>query len=213
MDAPHLDASLRTHTFATAGELGAAWYRIGAMQSAGLTLTPALAWFDATIAEATAALAEGVRADDPIFVPYLSGERTPFMDPSLRGSWHGLSLATTRSAMLRSVLEAVAQAVSLGVAAVQAAGDRLPDVVPLVGGGTHDPVFRQLLADATGATLAVTEAPDAAVVGAAMLAAGRASAPHAAVMSGEVSPRAAVADLLAHRRETMVALVSPQESA
>ena len=113
------------------------------------------------------------REDDPIYVPYLSGERTPFMDPHLRGSWHGLSLSTDRAAMLRSVLEGVAQAVALGVEAVQDSGDPMPSVVPLVGGGTHDPAFRQLLADATGLTLAVTDAPDSAVVGAALLAAGR----------------------------------------
>ncbi|MFM7065171.1 MAG: FGGY family carbohydrate kinase, partial [Actinomycetes bacterium] len=115
MDVPHLDASLRTHTFASAGAPGSQWYRIGAVQSSGLSLTAALAWLDATVDEASAALAEGVRSDDPLFVPYLSGERTPFMDPTLRGSWHGLTLATGRAAMLRSILEGVAQAVALGV--------------------------------------------------------------------------------------------------
>ena len=42
------------------------------------------------------------------------------MNPHLRGSWHGLSLSTDRPALLRSVLEAVAHAVALGVDAVQA---------------------------------------------------------------------------------------------
>ena len=102
MDYAHLDATLRTHTFATAGDAGAGWYRIGAVQSSGLALTPALAWLGASIEEASAALAEGMRPDDPLFVPYLSGERTPFMDPGLRGSWHGLTLATGRT---RRVLE------------------------------------------------------------------------------------------------------------
>jgi len=211
MSAPQLDASLRTHTFAVAGGPGDGWYRIGAVQSAGLTLTAALAWFGATTDEAAAALAGGVRADDPLFVPYLSGERTPFMDPGLRGSWHRLSLATDRSAMLRSVLEGVAQAVALGVAAVQESGERMPDVVPLVGGGTHDPAFRQLLADATGLTLAVTDAPDAAVVGAALLAAGVTGNPHTAVPSAIIEPDPEAMARLDERRGRMVASAITRE--
>ncbi len=213
MSRPDLDESLRTHTFATAGAPGEGWYRIGAVQSAGLTLTAALAWLGATIPEAAAALAEGVRASDPVFVPYLSGERTPFMDPQLRGSWHRLSLATDRPALLRSVLEGVAQAVALGVDAVQGSGDRLPETVPLVGGGTQDPAFRQLLADATGLTLAVTDAPDAAVVGAALLAAGRTRNPRAAVLTGVVRPNPKVAELLRQRREMMVQFADTREMA
>lgn len=213
MDRPHLDETLRTHTFATVGARGAGWYRIGAVQSSGLSLTAALAWFDASVEEASAALADGLRADDPIFVPYLSGERTPFMDPQLRGSWHGMTLATTRAAMLRSVLEGVAQAVALGVDAVQQSGDPMPAVVPLVGGGTHDPAFRQLLADATGLTLAVTDAPDSAVVGAAFLGVGRTSAPRVLDESAVVTPRPDAVALLADRRGTMVAKATTRESA
>jgi xylulokinase len=211
MDAPVLDDTLRTHTFATTGAPASGWYRIGAVQSAGLTLTAVLSWLDATPADAAAVLGDGVRPDDPMLVPYLSGERTPFMDPAMRGSWHGLSLATTRESMLRSVLEGVAQAVALGVWAVQESGARLPDVVPLVGGGTHDPAFRQLLADATGLTLAVTDAPDSAVVGAALLGAGRTSNPRPVERTSVVVPRPAAVDLLRERRETMVRLATTRE--
>jgi xylulokinase len=211
--APDLDPSLRTHTFAAVGEPASQWYRIGAVQSAGLTLTAALAWLGATVEEAAAALTSGVRPSDPIFVPYLSGERTPFMDPTMRGSWHRLSLATTREALLRSVLEGVAQAVALGVEAVQAAGDPLPEVVPLIGGGTHDPAFRQLLADATGVTLAVTDAPDSAVVGAALLGAGRVTNDRPAAHSAVVTPDLTAQVVLAERRATMVALATTREGA
>lgn len=204
MDQPLLDASLRTHTFCVAGEPRAGWYRIGAVQSAGITLNAALSWFGASVEEATAALTQGVQADDPIFVPYLSGERTPFMTPTLRGSWHGLSLATDRAAMLRSVLEGVAQAVALGVEAVQGSGEQLREPVPLVGGGTHDPAFRQLLADATGLALAVAEAPDAAVVGAALLGSGLVVNPTCVPLAAPVEPRAEASALLRERRGRMV---------
>ena len=159
MNSPALDPALATHTFCTAGAAGDGWYRIGAVQSAGLVLTAALDWLGASVEEASAALHTGVKADDPIFVPYLAGERTPFMNPDLRGAWLGMSLATDRAAMLRSVLEGVAQAVALGVEAVQASGERLPDVVPLIGGGTQHPDFRQLLADACGVPLGIAESP------------------------------------------------------
>lgn len=211
MDQPILDESLRTHTFAAAGAAGTSWYRIGAMQSAGLALTPTLAMLGATVEEAAAALAEGMRDDDPIFVPYLAGERTPFMDQRLRGSWSGLSLGTDRSALLRSVLEGVAQAVALGVAAVQESGAVLPEQVPLVGGGTHDPAFRQLLADATGLSLAVTDAPDAAVVGAALLAGGVTANPHPPARLSVVEPRTEAAERLESRRARMVGLALMQE--
>jgi len=204
LDEPTLDGTLRTHTFAVAGAPVSGWYRIGAVQSAGLTLTAALRWLDASIEEASAALAQGIRADDPVFVPYLSGERTPFMTPGLRGSWHGLSLGTDRAAMLRSVLEGVAQAVALGVEAVQQSGAPLPGVVPLVGGGTHDPAFRQLLADACQVSLAVTEAPDAAVIGAALLGTGRTSSPREPGLSGRVDPDPQAVAMLAERRGRMV---------
>lgn len=207
MGRPVLDDTLRTHTFATAGPAGGGWYRIGAVQSAGLALTPALAWLGASVEEASAALADGVAPTDPVFVPYLSGERTPFMDPHLRGSWLGLSLATDRKAMLRSILEGVAQAVALGVDAVQASGDRLPDVVPLIGGGTRDPAFQQLLADASGLTLAITDAPDSAVVGAGLLAAGRDINPRPPGGVATVHPRGTSAELLRERRARMVQYV------
>ena len=213
MSRPELDETLRTHTFATAGPVGDGWYRIGAVQSAGLTLTPALAWLGASIAEASAALVGGVRPSDPVFVPYLSGERTPFMDPELRGAWYGLSLATDRSAVLRSILEGVAQAVALGVDAVQSSGDRLPDVVPLIGGGTHDPAFQQLLADATGLTLAITDAPDSAVVGAGLLARGLTGNPQPVTSVSTVSPQSDSAQLLRERREMMRAYAQAEEKA
>ena len=212
MSQPRLDQTLRTHTFATAGAIGAGWYRMAAMLNSGLALSTALSWLGASIEEATAALGHGVEASDPIFTPYLAGERTPFMNPQLRGSWDGLSLATDRAAMLRSVLEAVAQAVALGVDAVQSSGDRLPDVVPLIGGGTHDPAFRQLLADASGLALAIAEAPDAAVVGAAVLAGGPAITVRRAAPLGTVEPHEVAGRLLRERRQKMVELVlSKQE--
>ena len=87
----------------------------------------------------------------------------------------------------------------------------LPDVVPLVGGGTHDRVFRQLLSDATGCALGVVDVPNAAVVGAAILAAGQVRAANRAEASSVVTPVQTAMQLRAERRDTMTQLVRDQQ--
>lgn len=192
--------SAGTHTFARAR--GDEWYRIGAVQNAGLALTRALQWFGATADEANAALDSGVQPHDPIFIPYIAGERTPFMNADLRGAWAEIGVHTDRTAMLRSVLEGMASAVALAVDAVTVnAPFREP--VPLVGGGTQDSRFRQLLTDATGLSLQPADVPDAAVIGAALLTAP--AGPHASLGSTTpTSVNATTRSLLLERRARMV---------
>jgi sugar (pentulose or hexulose) kinase len=176
------------------------------VQNAGIALRQALAWLDATAEQANAALDQGVQASDPLFVPYIAGERTPFVDPRLRGAWLGLGLDTSREAMLRSVVEGVAHAVALGIDAVLGAGARLPDPLPLIGGGSVDARFRQLIADASGRRLAPRDQPDAAVVGAAFLALGVSASP----VSGAddlIEPLSSAHELLAARRQRLVEYV------
>ncbi|RAD12411.1 carbohydrate kinase, partial [Burkholderia multivorans] len=42
------------------------------------------------------------------FLPYLTGERSPWMNPDARGGWLGLALGDTRGAMMRAAFEGVA---------------------------------------------------------------------------------------------------------
>ena len=198
-----------THLFATAGAPGSGWYRIGAVQNAGIALRRALDWFDATSDEANAALDGGIRPSDPIFVPYVAGERTPFVDARLRGAWLGLGLDSDRAAILRSVVEGVAQAVALGMQAVESAAGRLPDPLPLIGGGTVDARFQQLIADASQRRLAPTEQPDAAVVGAARLALG-VTGQQPASTGAIIEPRKETADMFTYRRARLVEYVQTQ---
>ena len=194
-----------THLFATAGQAGSGWYRIGAVQNAGIALRRALEWFNSTPEEANAALEDGVRASDPLFVPYVAGERTPFVDATLRGAWLGLGLATDRRAMLRSVIEGVAHAVALGMRAVVDAGAHLPDPLPLIGGGTVDPRFRQLIADISQRRLQPTEEPDAAVIGAALLSVPLPRArPSMTAGSVIVEPNDGATQLLAERQQRLI---------
>ena len=166
-----------------------------------------MALLGSTFEEAHEALDEGITPDDPIFVPYLSGERTPFMDPSLRGSWHEISLGTTRKMILRSVLEGVAQAVALALQAVSDTGGDMPETLPLIGGGSTNPVFKQLLSDCANRPLANVEAADAAVTGAALLGAGKTSHPHRPEHALVTYPRETEIHLLASRREKLLTYI------
>jgi xylulokinase len=167
---PDPDVTLRTHTFAAVGPIGSAYYRLAAVQSGGLALERALTWLGASVDDAQAALASGIRADDPIFLPFVAGERSPYLDPGLRASWQGLSLATTREAMLRSVLEGMAYAVSAAYAAIVESGASPAAPLTTLGGGSRDAAYVALLADALGIALRPSSVADATVVGATRLA-------------------------------------------
>lgn len=166
---PDIDETLRTHTFSTVGIAGDGWYRLAAVQSGGVVLNRVLSWLAVSERDISTALAEGVRSDDPFFLPFLTGERTPYLSPDLRGSWTNLSLATDRAALLRSVLEGMAFTATVAVGALADVMPRSP--LPVVGGGSRDRPYLQLISDLTGLELAPLPGCDAAVVGAARLAA------------------------------------------
>ena len=85
------------------------WYHMGATVSAGLSLNWVREVMNATWEELYASADRP--GQGPIFVPHLSGERTPYSDPALRGSWSSLSLADDRTSLLRSALEGTAFAI------------------------------------------------------------------------------------------------------
>jgi xylulokinase len=105
------------------------------------------------------------------FLPYLSGERSPWMNPSARGGWLGLGLGDTRGTMMRAAFEGVAFALRAGLDAIRAnAGpSAVARTLRLAGGGSVDPRWRQLLADALNAGLQALDCPNAATRGAAIL--------------------------------------------
>jgi xylulokinase len=105
-----------------------------------------------------------------VFLPHLHGERTPHLDPTMRGGWIGLSSEHTRTDLLHAAL--------LGVAcAAREALDALVAIQPaaavgplrLAGGGTASAPWRQLVADVLGRELAAVEVPSASARGAAFL--------------------------------------------
>ena len=143
------------------------WYHMGATISAGISLNWAREIMNATWEELYASVARPGQVHDPIFVPHLSGERTPYSDPTLRGSWTSLSLADDRTSLLRSALEGTAFAIRDALDALL--GEDRPPRLRLAGGGTLAAGWRQLLADVLELPLYAVDVPAASVRGAALL--------------------------------------------
>jgi xylulokinase len=124
------------------------WHQMSVILSAASCLS----WVTAlTGAASEAALIEEIGGSDRdpgvIFLPYLSGERTPHNDPHARGTFFGLSHATTRADLGRAVLEGVAFALVDGQDALLDAGAEIREVA-VIGGGARSPLWGRILASA-----------------------------------------------------------------
>ncbi|MDU8912372.1 xylulokinase [Aestuariicoccus sp. MJ-SS9] len=123
------------------------WFQMAAM----LNGARPMAWF-ANVAKADIRTlleeAAGVQPDRvPLFLPYLTGERSPHADPHIRGAFYGLEDATTRAEMMRAVVEAVAFSFADAFASF---GPRDYGTVLAIGGGAQSDLVLQTVADATG---------------------------------------------------------------
>lgn len=166
--APTPDPEGRVHLFCHAD---------GGFHLLGVTLAAAgsLEWYrrtfcpDRPFAELVAeAEASPPGASGVTFKPYLAGERTPHLNPDLRGSWTGLSLATRHADVVRSVLEGVAFSLR---DALDIIGPLSPLKRALVtGGGAKSELWVQLVADVLGLPLAKPRQNQGAAYGAALLA-------------------------------------------
>lgn len=167
LDRPEVEPRGRVHTFAHAD---------GGFLLTGVTLSAAgsLSWLRDTLFpsagfEELSALAEGgaVGAGGVTFHPYLSGERSPYLDASLRGAWNGLSLATSSADLVRSVFEGVA----FSLAHVHEVMQPLCDLEELVatGGGSRSRFWVQLVADALLLPVSRLEQEHGGAYGAALL--------------------------------------------
>ena len=124
-----------TTLFRTAARHG--WYVMAATTNAGLALDWVRTVLAASWEELYAAAASPVAETDPLFLPHLTGERTPWLDTTMRGAWVGLALAHDRTALLRGALEGVAFAVRTAMDEVGDPGS--PSVVRIAGGGSTHP--------------------------------------------------------------------------
>lgn len=110
-------------------------------------------------------------ADSPLlFLPYLSGERTPYNNPNAKGVFWGLTHEHQRADLCQAVLEGVSFALRQGIEVAENAG-QLADNITLIGGGARSEYWRQRLADITGKTLDYRQGGDVGpALGAARLA-------------------------------------------
>jgi xylulokinase len=95
----------------------------------------------------------------PLFLPYLTGERTPHGDSDIRAGFHGLGESTTQGSLMRAVVEAVAFSFADAIDALSAAGT-LPDTLLAIGGGTRSDFLMQTIADATACRLGRSDGAD-----------------------------------------------------
>ena len=164
------DPSGRVHSFCHA--LPGTFHLMAVVLSAGGSLrwwrdvAGGGASFDTLVGEA-GEIAPG--AEGLLFLPYLTGERTPHLDPGARGSFVGLTLRHGRAHMTRAVLEGVVLALRDGVEIMRELGVR-DDDVRAVGGGARSVVWRQLQADVFGRPIRRTRVDEGPAYGAALLA-------------------------------------------
>ncbi len=104
-----------------------------------------------------------------VFLPYMMGERSPIWHTNARGVFFGLTLSTTRGAMIRSILEGTAFALLHNVEYAEKAGITLRELRS-VGGGTRSTLWNQIKADVLGIPILLPETSVGAAFGDAILA-------------------------------------------
>ncbi|WP_407541868.1 xylulokinase (plasmid) [Deinococcus radiomollis] len=207
LEQPTPDPEGRVHLFAHAD---------GGYNLLGVTLSAAgaLQWFRDRLAPGTdfqTLLGEAASvpggADGVTFMPHLAGERSPYMNPDLRASWTGLSLAHGRGHMVRALLEGAAFALADAYEVMRP----LSGVTTLLatGGGARSDLWLGLVSGALELEVRRTASEPGAAEGAALLAfpaAGFAPDLNTVMLthspSGEVVPRLDTAAARSqHRRE------------
>ncbi len=159
------NAASATHAFCHA--LPRTWHQMSVMLSAASCLK----WVkellnapsEAELAESASKLSLAQRANAPIFLPYLSGERSPHNSATLRGSFHHLSFDSDATNFAYAVMEGVSFGLCDGLAALRAAGSSVQQL-SLVGGGSRSEMWAQQLASALDIEIVVAD--DAALGGA-----------------------------------------------
>jgi xylulokinase len=179
LDAPLLDAQLRTHTFCHA--VPDKWHVMGVMLSAGGSLR----WLRDNLCPTEVAQAQAAGKDPYevmveaaasvstseglLFLPYLTGERTPYPNPHAKGVFFGLTIRHTRAHLIRAVLEGVAFGMRDSFEIIKQMGVQFVQV-RASGGGARSPFWRQMQADVTGEGHCVINVEEGPALGVALLA-------------------------------------------
>lgn len=173
-DRPALDPHGRLHTFCHA--IPDRWHMMGVTQAAGLSLRWLKEQLEPNLAsdEAYPKLTNEAAAIEPgagglMWAPYLMGERTPHLDPNIRGALLGLAANHTRGHIVRAVLEGVAFSLRDSFSIFEELGVPIRRV-RLGGGGARSPLWRQIQSDVYAHDVEIAAADEGAAYGAALLA-------------------------------------------
>jgi xylulokinase len=168
---PFIELQGRLHAFCHS--VPEAWHFMGVMLSAAGSLQ----WY-------RDALAKDLPYDDLLapagsispgseglfFLPYLTGERTPYPDPLARGAFVGLTVRHSQAHLTRAVLEGVAFGLRDSMELIKKAGLSEIQQVRVSGGGARSAIWRQILSDVMNIELVTVNTTEGAAFGAALLA-------------------------------------------
>lgn len=169
IDRPVLNPDLNTNMFC--GYEKGRWLLFGATMSAGLSLE----WWHRHSGNVDYAIidqeAERVQPGSGglLFLPFLNGERTPYLDPDLRAAFLGLNIGTTHAHMTRAVMEGVAYSLMQCIEICGSLGFRAKTLVAS-GGAARSKPWLQLQADVYNFPLRVAATKEQAGFGAAIAA-------------------------------------------
>jgi xylulokinase len=168
---PFVEPDGRLHAFCHA--VPGQWHLMGVMLSAAGSLR----WFRDTFAPGTGydeLLAPAINvpagSDGLVFLPYLTGERTPHNDPHARGAFVGITVRHTRAHFVRAVLEGVAFGLKDSLDLLRASGHGAATSIRVTGGGARSRLWRQILSDVFAAPVSTVSSEEGAAFGAALLA-------------------------------------------
>jgi len=179
-DKVHVDPKGRVHTFCHA--VPGKWHVMGVMLSAGGSLR----WFRDTLGleeknvasflgkDAYELLSEEAEkalpgAEGLLFLPYLTGERTPHADPFARGVFFGLTLKHRKNEMVRAVMEGVAFGMRDSFEIIRETGIPIVEV-RAIGGGARSPLWKRIQAAVYQVPLFGVKVDEGPAFGAALLA-------------------------------------------
>lgn len=161
---------LNTHTFRHVED--DTWYGLGAVLFAGSTLN----WYRRVFCENISyeSLSEEAKQIKPgseglIFFPCMGGERTPYMDPLVKGAFLGISMIHDKRYFSRAIMEGVSFAMKCSLEKI----DELygsADKLICAGGGVKGKVWAQIQADIYDQNIQVSSIKEQACLGAAIMA-------------------------------------------
>jgi len=179
-DGPNTDPLGRLHTFCHA--VPGKWHQMGVMLCAGGSLQ----WFRNNFCSEEMLAAKKKKIDPYqliidqakniapgseglVFLPYLTGERTPYPDPNARGVFFGLSIRHKKAHLIRSILEGVSFGLTDSLEIIREL--KVPiNEVRASGGGARSTFWRQMQADIFGCELVTVNVSEGAAFGVALLA-------------------------------------------